>query len=211
MASAVTFAKKQSLILALGLTFCDPDPVEDKEALSSEETTRALVYAGLFLVAYELIKKLVVAPLKQFYDSTTFAPGMPFKTYEHDVLSRDKNVVEASLLDLRDHFKALTPEQVTAIQDVGKQRNAFAHALSEQLSSLDPIANENLLIAARDALFSLSNHWTYVEIGHDPEFAPLDPDWTQFYGEELALLDCIIEKTKEHRIISSGAAGRNEA
>ena len=207
LASALTFAKKQSLIAVLGLTFCDPDPDEDTETLSSAAATRALVYAGLFLVAYELIRNLVVAPVKRFYDKTTFAPGMPFRTYEDDVLSRHKDVFEASLLYLRDHFKALTPEQVSAIQDVRRQRNSVAHALSKQLSSLDPLVNENLLTAARDALFSLSNHWTYVEIGCDPEFADLDPDWTQVCGEDLTLLDFVIEKTRDQRRIASGDDG----
>lgn len=203
LAAAITFAKKQSLIAALGLTFCDPDPDEDSETLSCVAVTRGLIYAGLFLVAHELIKKLVVAPTKSFYKDTTFAPGMPFKSYEHDVLSRHENVFEASLFYLRDHLRALTPVQVSAIQDVRKHRNVLAHELSKQLASADPVENERLLTAARDALFSLSNHWTYVEIGCDPEFAALDPDWTQVYGEDLELLDCVIEKTRNLRGIAS--------
>ena len=68
---------------------------------------------------------------------------------------------------------------------------------------MDPVENERLLTAARDALFSLSNHWTYVEIGCDPEFASLDIDWTQVYGEDLELLDCVMEMTRDMRSVAS--------
>lgn len=202
-AAALTFARKQALIQALGLTFCDPDPEENAENVSGVEVTQALIYAGLFLVAHELIKKLVVAPIKFFYKDTTFGPGMPFTSYEADVLARDKNVFEASLLYLRDHMKALTPEQVSTIQEVRKRRNLLAHELSTQLASLNPIENEKLLSAARDTLFELSNHTTYVEIGRDPEFEALDPDWEDVCGEELALLDRVIDETRHLRGITA--------
>lgn len=203
LAAAITQEKKQSLIAALGLTFCDADTDGKVETLSPAAVSTALIYAGLFLVAHELIKKLVVAPVKHFYENTTFGPGMPFTTYDDDVLSRHKHVFEASLLYLRDHVKVLTAEQVAAIQQVRKHRNVLAHKLSSRIGSLDPVENERLLTAARDALFRLSNHWTYVEIGCEPELASSDIDWTQVYGEDLELLDCVIEKTRDLRSVAS--------
>ena len=204
LAAAITIAKKQSLIQALGLTFCDPDPDENAKIPSGVGVTQALIYAGLFLVAHELIKKLVVAPIKFFYKDTAFDHKLPFTTYEADVLFRDKNVFEASLLYLRDHMKALTPEQVSTIQEVRKRRNLLAHELSRRLASLDPVGNEKLIAAARDALFELSNHWTYVELGCDPEFAALEPDWSEVYGEDFELLDRIIDMTRDLRCDEGG-------
>jgi hypothetical protein len=172
------------------------------KALSSAEVSRNLIYAGLFLVADELIKNLVVSRVKAFYAHTTFGPG-PFKSYEDDVLSRHKHVFEANLFFLRDHLKALTSEQVLAIHAVRTHRNILAHELSEQVVSLDPGKNEGLLTRARDALFSLSNLWTRIDIGADPELASWDIDWSQVHGDDLVLLDRVIEKTRDLRSAAS--------
>jgi hypothetical protein len=140
------------------------------KALSSAEVSRNLIYAGLFLVADELIKNLVVSRVRTFYAHTTFGPAAPFKSYEDDVLTRNKHVFEASLFFLRDHLKALTSEQILAIHAVRAHRNVLAHELSEQVASLESDKNEGLLTRARDALFSLSNLWTRIDIGADPEW-----------------------------------------
>lgn len=169
------------------------------EALSSAELSRNLVYAGLFLVAAELIKELVVTRVKEFYSDTVFGPGLPFTSYAKDVRSRHKIAYEASLLFLRDHLKALGPEHVLAIQAVRERRNKLAHELAKRIVSMNPVENEALLTRARSALFRLSNLWTYFDIGADPELASKDIDWTQVYGEELMLLDHVIEKTRELR------------
>jgi len=70
--------------------------------LTEEELTRSLAYAGFILMAFELVKSLIVNPIKVFYLDTTFGDSMPFKTYKEDVLSRHKNEFEACLLYLRD-------------------------------------------------------------------------------------------------------------
>ena len=64
--------------------------MRDIAELTEEDLTRSLAYAGFVLVAYELVKSLIVGPIKAFYSNITFGPGMPFKTYESDVLSRHK-------------------------------------------------------------------------------------------------------------------------
>src|SRR5437899_2250025 len=84
--------------------------------LTEEELTRALAYVGLVFVAYELVKNLIVNPIKAFYANVIFAAGMPFKSYEEDVLSRHKNEFEACLLYLRDFMKAIESDDMNAIQ-----------------------------------------------------------------------------------------------
>lgn len=180
---------------------------EHVEALSSEEVGRNLLYAGLFLIAAELIGKLVVTRVRDFYANVTFGPGMPFKNYELDVSSRNKDTYKASVLFLRDHLEALTSEQVLDILAVRTQRNALAHELSERISSLDPAENERLLERARNALFSLSNLWTRMDIGADPEFASMEIDWAKVHSDDLVLLDHVIMKTRDLR----GAASEGDA
>ena len=42
------------------------------EELSTEEVREALAYAGLVLVAFELVKSMIVKPIKFFYAGVTF-------------------------------------------------------------------------------------------------------------------------------------------
>jgi hypothetical protein len=166
--------------------------------LSPEALNRNLVHAGLFLVAFELVKNLVVKPVKFFYQDTTFGAGMPFTTYEQDVLSRHKNVFEASLLYLRDHFQTIRSEDLDAIQALREQRNRIAHDLTQLLPGMSALENYALLSKAREALFRLSNFWVYIEVGSDPEFTSRNIDWDAAYGEDLLLLDQIIEGCRSY-------------
>ena len=165
--------------------------------LSSAEVNRNLVHAGLFLVAFELVRELIVKRVKGFYDGVTFGEGMPFKSYEEDVLARHKNIFEASLLYLRDHFEAISPEDLRAIQMLREHRNRIAHDLPRMLPCMDSIANDALLSSARNSLFRLSNFWVYIDIGADPAFKSQNIDWEKVAGEDLALLDRIIEQVRD--------------
>jgi hypothetical protein len=160
--------------------------------LSPDELNRNLVHAGLFLVAFELVRRLVVKRVKGFYEGITFGEGGPFKSYEHDVLARHKDVFEASLPYLRDHFEAISAQDLNAIQALRQHRNLIAHELPRLLPTMDPAANYALLSRAREALFRLSNFWVYIDVGADPEFKSQDIDWENVAGEDLMLLDQII-------------------
>src|SRR5262245_16188784 len=112
--------------------------MRDVADLTEEELTRSLTYVGFVLVAYELVKSLIVGPIKAFYSNMIFGEGMPFRSYEDDVLSRHKkNEFEACLLYLRDFMKALDSNDVLAIQALRKHRNDLAHDLVDKLSQLD--------------------------------------------------------------------------
>lgn len=174
--------------------------VEFPDSLSPAELNRNLVYAGLFLVAFELVRELVINRVKGFYANTTFGPGMLFRTYEQDVLARHKHAFEASLLFLRDHFEAISPDDVMAIQALREHRNVIAHELPRILPIMDPSENERLLLRAREALFRLSNFWVFIDIGADPEFKSKALDWKQIAGEDLMLLDHIIHETHSQRM-----------
>ena len=163
--------------------------------LSEEELTRALAYAGFVLLAYELIKSLIVAPIKAFYENTTFHSG-PFKSYEIDVLSRHKNEFEACLLYLRDFMRAIDSDDLLAIQGLRKHRNELAHDLANKLRQLDIDSYAPLLEKADKALFKLSNHQTYIEIGHDPEFQNIGIDWDTVTGNEYMLFEEVVRKVR---------------
>lgn len=120
--------------------------------LSEDELTRSLTYAGFILLAYELVKSLIVDPIKLFYGDTHFSSG-PFSSYEKDVLRRHKNEFEACLMYLRDFMEAIDSRDVVAIQGLRKHRNALAHELPTQLKSLEITAYAPLLQSVNQALF----------------------------------------------------------
>ncbi len=159
--------------------------------MKPEDVRHHLSHAGLILLSFELLKKLVIVRVKNFYANTFFGPGMPFKTYEDDVLARHRDVFEASLLYLRDHFDAISADEMDAIQELRKYRNRIAHELPQLILDMDAAQNELMLIKARACLFRLSNFWVYIDVGADPDFR--DTDWEAAAGDDLMLLDQIIE------------------
>ena len=92
-----------------------------------EALARGLTYAGFVLVGYELVKDMIVGPIKLFYKDTTFGQGMPFRTYDEDVRARHKNEFEACLLYLRDFMEAVEDADFDAIQELRNHRNDLAH------------------------------------------------------------------------------------
>jgi hypothetical protein len=166
------------------------------EDQTEEKLTLSLTYAGFVLVAFELLKSMIVNPIKAFYQDMTFGEGMPFKSYEVDVISRHKNQFEASLLYLRDFMEALDAEDVITIQELRTHRNNLAHDLPIMLGSLDVEEYIPLLEKADKVLFKLSNYRTYMEIGVDPTFQNRGIDWDTIKGPEYLLFEEIINKVK---------------
>lgn len=161
---------------------------------SEDELTDVLTYIGLILIAFELIKGLVIKPIKAIYAYTTFGQGMAFVSYEHDVLSRHKNEFEACLLYLRDFMQAIDSDDVRAIQELRKHRNELAHDLPNRLAELRIEDHARLLKASDRALFKLSNHHAYIEIGADPEFKKLGIDWETLKGHEYLLFEEVFNR-----------------
>jgi hypothetical protein len=62
--------------------------MESNQSVEKKEIARVLTYAGFVLVGFELVKSMIVEPVKAFYAHTTFGAGLPFKSYEEDVLER---------------------------------------------------------------------------------------------------------------------------
>jgi hypothetical protein len=159
------------------------------DQLSADQLTQRLTYAGFVLLTYELVKSMIVEPIKLFYQDTTFGEGMPFKSYEHDVTSRHRNEFEACLLYLRDFMEAIDAADVLTIQSLRKHRNDLAHDLVNQLPTLQVEEYRSLLAGVDRTLFKLSNYRAYIEIGADPEFAGID--WATAKGHEYLLFEAL--------------------
>jgi len=164
------------------------------DELPPDVLAQRLTYAGFVLVAYELVKSMIVGPIKIFYADTTFGAGMPFTTYAEDVRARHKNEFEACLLYLRDFMEALDADDVSTIQALREHRNDLAHDLARKLPSLDLSEYSALWEKVDRAIFKLSNHRAYIEIGADPEFRGID--WASAKGGEYLLFEQVVGSMK---------------
>jgi hypothetical protein len=155
--------------------------------LDRERIAKRLTYAGLVLVAYELVKGMIVGPIKAFYDRTTFDPSMPFKSYEQDVRWRHSNEFEACLLYLRDFMEAIDSRDMLTIRGLRTHRNDLAHDLVVRLSDLKVEEYLPLWEEVNKTLFKLSNYRAYMEFGHDPDPAFEGVDWADQPGKQYQL------------------------
>ena len=164
------------------------------EKLSETDLTQALTYSGFILVAFELVKSIIVSPIKAFYQDVTFGEGMHFKSYEDDVLFRHKNQFEACLLYLRDFMEAIDEDDVLTIKALRAHRNELAHDLPNMLGKLGVKNHFSLLEKTNATLFKLSNYRVYMEIGNDPDFQNKGIDWETVKGAEYELFEEILSK-----------------
>ena len=174
------------------------------EDLSPEELSRGLTYAGLVLVAFELVKKMVVRPIKVFYSDITFAPASPFKSYDQDVRFRHSNEFEACLLYLRDFMEAIDSADMATIQELRTHRNELAHDLVARLPALRIGDYSSLWERVDHTLFKMSNYRTYIEIGADPEFRWIE-DWESVKGTEYLLFEAVKERVAVIDLKKNGA------
>lgn len=158
------------------------------------QLTRSLAYAGYVLLAFEMIRSMVVEPIKVFYSNVTFGPGMPFKSYEQDVRVRHKKEFESSLLYLKDFMQAIDRNDYEAILAFRAHRNELAHELPSYLPTLNCKSNATLLDATHIAIFKISNHKAYLDIGSDPAFSGIN--WSTAKGHEYLLIEKVLTKSK---------------
>lgn len=170
--------------------------MHDIQDLTAEEMTRVLSYAGFVLVGYELVKSMIVKPIKFFYKDVIFGEGMPFKTYEEDVLTRHRNEFEACLLYLRDFMEVIDSEDLLTIQTLRRHRNELAHELVDRLASIRIEEFQELFEKVDRVLFKLSNYRMYMEIGADPQFLGVGIDWATAKGHEYLVFEEIAEKVR---------------
>jgi hypothetical protein len=161
---------------------------------TSEDISDILGYAGLVLIAFELIKNLVIKPIKNFYADIAFAPGMPFVSYENDVKALHKNEFEACLLYLQDKMQAIDTSDIRIIHALRTHRNVIAHELPICIKDLRIEEYAELLKATDKVLFKLSNYNTYIELGADPMFKSLNFEWSSVQGNEHILYCGVLER-----------------
>jgi len=157
-----------------------------------------LNYCGLVLLEFEVIKSLIIRPIKTFYYHVTFSDDFPFKTYELDVLSRDKNEFMACLLYLKDFMEAIDGNDIVIIQELREKRNQIAHELMSYLFTFNPNEIDTLLEKAKRVLFKISNYRVRMDIGYELQIKNIKVDWDKLVGTEYIIFNKIFDEIKEN-------------
>ncbi len=92
--------------------------------------------------------------------------------------------------------EVIDSEDMLAIQSLRMHRNDLAHDLPSRLCDIKIQNYESLFEKAKNALFKLSNHNTYVEIGADPRFKNKGINWDTLKGPEFLLFEEVLNKVK---------------
>lgn len=91
-------------------------------------------------------------------------------------------------------MKTIDDEDFNTIQELREHRNFLAHNIVNELQSLNLEDYSTLLEKVDKALFKLSNHNTFMEIGAYPEFKDKGIDWKTLKGHEYLLFEEILNK-----------------
>ena len=129
-----------------------------------------LINAGLFLVAYELLKTFVLKRTRGFFTDMRDAKLALSDEYEHEVRSLHKSEVQACLLWLARKFKALSADDIAAFDRIRRHRNALAHELPSYLVEEELQVDMSLLDGAEAILAKVAHFWIDV-------WTDLDPAW----------------------------------
>ncbi len=155
-----------------------------------------LQFAGLVLLAYEILKDLIIKPIKLFYKDVTFSGDSPFTSYEHDVLYRNKYEFKACLLYLKDFMEAINEEDVDILMELMEKRNIVAHELSQIMEDFNFSEFYNIGLRTKNVLFKISNYRIRMELGADPDFQHLE--WNKAVGDEYILFEKVLNSINEY-------------
>jgi hypothetical protein len=158
--------------------------------LDPEAVRHALVRAGCFLSAYELIKAEVVNKVHDFY-WCGFEDGnhqYDEDEYRQRVMSRDSNRFKASCSWLVESG-ALTSEQVAILEEIRVHRNEIAHELPKLLIDPDFEVRADLLEAAVECVRKLGVFWGSIEVQIDPYWDDKEVDYDGIKSMPFMLME----------------------
>lgn len=136
-----------------------------------------LVLAGLYLVAYELLRGSVLDRLRHFFSSrTVITPegkleGTPEPKYASEVLALyPKDAFQASCLWLL-KMRALAPEDLTEIKSIVDHRNELAHELPSFIAEANRELDLRLLERIHFLVAKIERWWIReIDIPSNPQY-----------------------------------------
>jgi hypothetical protein len=141
------------------------------EKLDPDVIKGNLIHAALYLVTYELLKGAVIGRVAGFFTDDFSSDGSPVRApeYSSDVLSRDPNVLRASLLWLHGGG-TLTAAHLADFDLIREHRHELAHQLPRLL--VDPALKVDLALVfkARAILRKVDLLFLQIAADTNPDF-----------------------------------------
>jgi len=165
--------------------------------LDAAHCKRTITRAGMFLLAYEMLKSAIVDDVRDFYLSgfadgeLTYSPE-----YEKRVLSKSKHLFEAALLWLVE-VGAITPEDITDIQKLREYRNAIAHEVPKVLFETPDGVDDAMIRRAIEHVRKIDRFWGGIAADTDPQFDGVEIDYEGITSLRTMALDYIAQVVSE--------------
>jgi hypothetical protein len=135
--------------------------------LSKDVLKQNLIKAGLFALAYELLKNSIIDKPRGFFTTGEIKPDHEYKM---QVLAKHANPLIASCRWLQEN-NAITEADVRDVLQFREHRNYIAHELPNILLNPKVQVDEAKLVRLFQLLCKIDRWWiTEVEISTNPEF-----------------------------------------
>lgn len=159
------------------------------------ESKSLLAAAGLYVVAYELVKTHVVDQVRSFFSFEWTAEDgwIADETYATRVRSRSKHELDACL-DWLVEAEAITEGGRQSIARLRKSRNEVAHKLwtflVDPAFDLDP----QPLLDTREVLRDLGRFFGRIEVEADPQWEGVDVDFDSIQSGVSVVYEHFLEQ-----------------
>ncbi|WOK09360.1 hypothetical protein RT717_11990 [Imperialibacter roseus] len=139
--------------------------------LDPENLKGNLVFSSLFIASFEAFKDHTIETVKFFFNTGFINGEYTFSdTYEKDVKSKDKSVLKATLLWLKD-MGAITTEDIAKVDELRQYRNKLSHELMALLFEGLPQEFPEKLADLILLRVKIEKWWTLnIEIPTNPDF-----------------------------------------
>ncbi len=139
--------------------------------LDPEVVRPSLFLATMFITTFEILKDSVVDRIRDFYTNGVDASGsIVGPEYQHQVTSRNKNILYASFEWLVEH-EAVDQSDLEAFEKLKKTRNQLAHQLFDIVTGQVESDHEAQFDVLVKLLRKIEVWWVVnVEIATNPEY-----------------------------------------
>lgn len=152
-----------------------------------------LIAASLFLAAYETLKYSIVEQSRNFFMHGFDKNNKLFNdNYYNNILSLDKNPLQASLLWLK-NLGVFGEDDLSLVNQIREHRNDLAHNLQNFVLDADKKINVQLLESIYELTTKIDRWWILeVEIPTNPEFDGQMVDAEEIQSGNMIFLQLMI-------------------
>lgn len=165
-----------------------------ERSLDPDVVRPSLFLATMFITAFEILKNSVVDRIRDFYSvgwsegSSTVGPE-----YQHDVASRNKSVLYASLEWLIEH-EAIDAKDLETFEKLKGIRNQLAHQLFEVVTGKIESEHETQFSVLVELLRKIEVWWVInIDIPTSPDFDGQDINAEGIVPGAILSLQMLIE------------------